>query len=392
MTRARVTYKGAFHHAMNRGYDGKTIFFIFIFFIFIQFSYSQVNKRNIVQKWKTNKTKLTIPLNELIVLLKRDIIKPIDKPVFIDKNEAAKIFYEKEPLIAIEINNIAKAYPLGILAFHEIVNDEINGVKFSVNYCPLCNTCNVYSREVNFKGVKYILDFGTSGMLRKSNLVMWDRQTESWWQQITREAIVGEFSGVKLKQLPSMLISVRQFFTAYPNGKILFPLPMKKKMKYGFNPYYKYDDINVKKPRLFFDKVDPRLPALERVLGIDIKSQTKAYPYSKLRKERIIYDKINKQNIVIFYINGQVSAVDEKWIKDSKEVGTATVFLRKLHGKIINFKANGGYFIDKSTNSKWDITGYCFDGKLKGERLISIAYSVEFSFAWFAFYPNSSIY
>jgi hypothetical protein len=345
-----------------------------------------------IQKWKTDKSKHIIPLNELIILLKRDMIKPIDNPIFIDKTKAFSIFYEKEPVIAIEINGKAKAYPLGILNSHEIVNDEIDGVKFTVNYCPLCYTSNIYSRELTFKGEKYILDFGTSGMLRKSNLVMWDRQTESWWQQITKEALVGKLAGAKLKQLPSQLISIKQFFEAYPNGKILSPPPMKKDMKYGFNFYYKYDDLKVKKPRLYFGKVDSRLPAMERILGIEIGKNIKAYPYSKLKKERVVYDKIDKNNIVIFYSDGQVSVVDERWIKDSKDVGTSTAFLRILDGKTLDFITEGGYFKDKQTNSTWDITGHCIKGKLKGKKLTPIPYSIEFAFAWFAFYPESSVY
>ncbi len=368
------------------------LFFIILILLFSISVYSQINKRNIKQEWKTDKSKHIIPLNELIILLKRDAIKPIDNPVFIDKKEAYKIFFEKEPVIAIEINNIAKGYPLGILNSHEIVNDEIDGIKFTVNYCPLCYTSNIYSRELNYNGKKYILDFGTSGMLRKSNLVMWDRQTESWWQQITRKAIVGELSGAVLKQLPSQLISVKQFFKAYPNGKILSPPPMRRKMKYGFNFYYKYDDLKTKKPRLYFDKVDSRLPAMERVIGIESEKSVKAYPYSKLRKEKIIYDKIGNKNIIILYTKGQVSAVDERWIKDSKDVGTATVFLNELAGESMKFKVSDNYFTDIRTNSKWDITGHCFEGKLKGKSLIPLPYSVEFAFAWFAFHPNSSVY
>ncbi len=211
----------------------KIVILIAVSFLMLnQSSTSQVNRRHIVQKWKTDTTKHIVPLNELTVLLKRDAIKPIDNPVFVDREKANKIFYEEDPVISIEINSRARAYPLGILTFHEIVNDEIDGVKFVVNYCPLCNTSNIYSRELTFKGKKYVLDFGTTGMLRKSNLVMWDRQTESWWQQITKRAIVGTLSGASLKQLPSMLLSVD--------------------MKYGINPYFKYDDLKVKKFRLLW--------------------------------------------------------------------------------------------------------------------------------------------
>ena len=362
-----------------------------VFLILSQVSFSQINKRHILQKWQTDTTKHIVPLNELIVLLKRDAIKPIDNPTFVDKEEANKIFYEEDPVIAISINNKARAYPLGILTFHEIVNDEIDGVKFVVNYCPLCNTSNVYNRELTFKNKKYVLDFGTSGMLRKSNLVMWDRQTESWWQQITKKAIVGTLAGASLKQLPSMLLSVKEFFENYPNGKILF-IKDTSEVKYGINPYFKYDNLAVKKPRLFFGKIDQRLPAMERVVGIDFGRVKKAYSFPKLRKQGIIYDSIAGKDIVIFFNKGQVSAVDEKLIKNSKDVGTATVFSPVLDGEKLEFEKDGKYFTDKKTKSKWTITGRCFEGKLKSKRLQPIPYSVEFSFAWFAFYPDSQLY
>lgn len=367
-------------------------FFIMATLLFYTFSYSQINKRNIKQSWKTDKSKHIIPLNELIILLKRDAIKPIDNPMFLKKAEAMKIFYEKEPVIAVEINGKAKAYPLGILNLHEIVNDEIDNIKFSVTFCPLCYSTPVFYRKIKYKGKEITLDFGTSGMLRKSNLVMWDRQTESWWQQITGTGIVGELAGVKLKELPSMLISVEDFFKAYPDGKILSPSERMLKKGYGFNPYYKYDDLKVKKPRLFFDKIDSRFPPMERIFGIKTDKIIKAYPYPKIRKLKIINDKIGEKDIVIFYKKGQVSVVDERLIKNSRDVGTTTIFLRNLNGKILKFKPNGDFFTDTLTNSRWDITGHCIEGKLKGKKLTPLPYSVEFSFVWFSFFPNSIVY
>lgn len=380
-----------FYMILKNNYKS-VILFISLFLIISLFSYSQINKRNIKQEWNTDKTNHIVPLKEFIILLKRDSIKPIDNPTFINKDEALKLFFEKEPVIAIEIKGKAKAYPLGILNSHEIVNDEISGIKFTVNYCPLCYTSNVYKRELNFKGKKYLLDFGTSGMLRKSNLVMWDRQTESWWQQLTKKCLVGKLAGAKLKQLPSQLISVRQFFKAYPNGRILSPPNTTDKKRLGFNYYYKYDDLKVKKPRLFFDKVDQRFPAMERILGLEINNEIKAYPYSRLRKQKVIIDKLGNKEIVIFHIKGQVSVVDEKWIKKSKDIGTTTVFSRILDKKKLEFINIGKYFKDKQTDSKWDITGHCIKGRLKGKKLKKIPYSIEFSFAWFAFYPNSLVY
>ncbi|MBW8052053.1 MAG: DUF3179 domain-containing protein, partial [Cytophagales bacterium] len=136
-----------------------------------------MNKEKINQEWKTDITNKSVPLNEFIALLKRDGIPPIDNPKFWNKEEGDKVFFKHEPVIAVAINGKAKAYPLSILTWHEIVNDRIAGVDISATYCPLCNAAIVFDRKLNFKGKEYLLDFGVSGMLRKSDMVMWDRQT-----------------------------------------------------------------------------------------------------------------------------------------------------------------------------------------------------------------------
>ncbi len=131
---------------------------------------------------------------------------------------------------------------------------------------------------------------------------------------------------------------------------------------------------------------------MERLVGLDFGSAKKAYPFSKLKEKGIIYDRVAGKDIVIFFNKGQVSAVDEKLIKKSKDVGTATVFSPVLGGKKLKFEKDGSYFVDNKTKSKWTITGICFEGKFKGKNLKPIPYSVEFSFAWFAFYPDSQLY
>ena len=106
-----------------------------------------------------------------------------------------------EPVIELAINGKASAYPLRILMRYEIVNDELGGVPISVIFCPLSNAAMVFDRRVGDK----VLDFGTTGKLRNLDLVMWDRRTESWWQQSRSEAIVGSMTGAKLKALPARL-------------------------------------------------------------------------------------------------------------------------------------------------------------------------------------------
>ena len=165
--------------------------------------------------WKTDFGKHSVPYSEIIRGgPPRDGIPPIDDPNFIAVSDAPDHLVDHEPVVTFEFNGEAKAYPVSILMWHEIVNDEVGGLPVSVTYCPLCNTAIVFDRRVGDE----VYDFGTSGNLRNSDLLMWDRQTESWWQQITGEAIVGELTGTKLTFLPANMISWVDFKEAFPDG------------------------------------------------------------------------------------------------------------------------------------------------------------------------------
>ena len=130
----------------------------------------------------------------------KDGIPAIDDPQFSPVSEVEDLGPD-EPVIGLAIDGEARAYPLSILIWHEIVNDQIGETPVSVTYCPLCNSAVVFDRRVEGR----VLDFGTTGKLRNSDLVMYDRQTESWWQQFLGEAIVGEMTGTVLKSIPARL-------------------------------------------------------------------------------------------------------------------------------------------------------------------------------------------
>ena len=141
----------------------------------------------------------------------RDGIPPIDQPEFVTVAEESELA-DTEPLISISINGDARGYPLRILMWHEIVNDEVGGIPVTVTFCPLCNTALVFDRRVDGQ----VLDFGTSGNLRNSDLVMYDRQTESWWQQFLGEAIVGAMTGTVLDLIPARIESFARFRERFP--------------------------------------------------------------------------------------------------------------------------------------------------------------------------------
>lgn len=149
-----------------------------------------------LQGWKTNTDKSLIDLGELKKGgPPKDGIPSIDSPKFVSPEEADSWIFAQEPVIALEYKGVARAYPLQILIWHEIVNEEIKGDPILVTFCPLCYSALVFDRTVN--GETH--EFGVSGFLRHSDLVMFDRKTETLWQQFTGKAIVGDYVGKTLK-------------------------------------------------------------------------------------------------------------------------------------------------------------------------------------------------
>jgi len=367
------------------------LIFLFIFLLPISAAFGQKNPRGIELNWKTDLSQYTISPDEFTALMPPDRIPPIDSPVFWDKKQAAVNYFDHEPVVAVEINGKAKAYPLTVLTFHEIVNDSIGNVCYTVTYCPLCNSSPVYNRKLEHKGDKYLLDFGVSGMLRNSNLVLYDRQTQSWWQQLTGRAEVGQLHGAELEIIPSYIISAKEFFESFPEGKIL-STETGVEREYGSNPYENYDSKEIPPERFFPHEVDKRLPAMERIINIQINGKHKIYPQNIIEEKTVINDRFQNQAITIFHSSKTVSILDKKDIKESKKIGSTTVFDPVIGGKSYTFKSENTYFTDLQTGSSWDIAGKCIKGELKGEKLRVIPYGVHFAFAWLAFYPETKIY
>jgi len=337
--------------------------------------------------WKTNFSKKTIDIGEIMSGgPPKDGIPAILSPKFETISKSSKWLNDREPVIGVVINGEAKAYPLSILIWHEIANDKIGGIPVAVSFCPLCYSALVYDRRVN--GV--VPYFGVSGLLRNSDMVMYDDVTESFWQQFTGEAIVGDMVGQKLELIPTQIISFKQFKDAYPNGTVLSK-DTGYKRDYGKNPYVGYDDID-QRPFLYRGDIDDRLPPNEKVIAIKDGNINKAYPYSITSEKRVINDKINDKFVVIFHGEGAASALDEKLISESKEAGSTGVFSPVVDGKVLTFKYDSGYFYDIETGSKWDITGKSLEGKFKGKNLDRIKHGDYFAFAWFAFRPETEIY
>lgn len=346
-------------------------------------------------QWKTDTLNKIVGLSEITVAVPRKTFPTIDYPKFINKTEGLLVFFKHEPVISVSINGKSKAYPLNMLTMHEISNDSLGGIPILPTYCPLCNSSMVYDRRLTHKGKEYILDFEVSGMLRNSDMVMADKQTETWWQQLMGNGLIGELAGAYLTIIPSMVISVEDFFKRYPNGKILSPKTgTNSQSMYGKNPYVNYDSKSSLPYDSFFnlEKLDSRLLPMERIIDIKGTNGYKIYPFSAISKKGVINDVYSNKSIVIFYKKGTVSILDKKEISKSKDIGSATAFSSIIDGKSLTFKKKNDFFVDNETKSIWDITGKCTSGVLKGKTLTPEAHSNHFAFAWLAFHPESEIY
>ncbi|MBT3323257.1 MAG: DUF3179 domain-containing protein [Anaerolineae bacterium] len=312
----------------------------------------------------------------------KDGIPAIDAPSYVSIDDANEWIDDREPIVAVDVDGVARAYPLQILTWHEIVNDELNGKPMVVSFCPLCNTAIAFERE--FDG--QILDFGTTGRLRFSNLIMYDRQTETWWQQATGDGIAGEYTNEQLTFYPAAMISWADFKSQYPDGDVLSK-DTGFNRSYGRNPYAGYDDIN-QSPFLFDGVYVDILPPMTRVLTIELNEETVAYTYDLLEEVIVINDIVDNENIVIFWAEGTASALDEGSIAAGRDVGAAVAYA--ADGK--NFLVDNRLIKDEETGSTWNIFGEAIDGELKGEVLRPVVAVNHFWFSWAAFKPETRVY
>jgi hypothetical protein len=317
----------------------------------------------------------------------KDGIPAIDVPQFVAVAEADSWLEPQEPVVLVRVGDDARAYPIQVLMWHEIANDTVGGVPVAVTFCPLCNTAIVFDRRVGER----TLDFGTTGRLRYSNLIMYDRQTESWWQQATGEAIAGEFAGAQLSFLPAAIIAWEEFFTTYPEGQVL-SRETGFSRNYGRNPYQGYDDVN-RPPFLYDGPATPdALPATARVLTVDLGGEAVAYPYEALAGAGAANDAVGGQPIVVLWQAGTASALDAASVAGGRDVGAAAAYSRMVAGQVLNFARDGERLVDAETGSSWDVLGRAVDGPLSGTQLEPVVANNHFWFSWAAFRPETRIY
>ncbi len=335
--------------------------------------------------WKTDFSRYGVPLEEFSSGgPPRDGIPPIDAPRFAPAAAAGGV--NREPVITVEIDGSARAYPIRVLIWHEIVNDTLAGKPIAVTFCPLCNTSIVFDRVLGDRELR----FGTTGNLRLSDLVMWDRQTESWWQQFTGEAVVGELTGARLGRIPSQLISLGEFRERHPDGEVLTDETGHDR-PYGRNPYAGYDDIDSPPFLLRGRDPDGRLPPKERVVSIEAGTALVALPFGALSKERVIDTSVGAMPVTAWWAAGVASALDSGSIAEGRDVGSAVVYDRRISGRTLTFSPGADGVRDDQTGSVWGRDGVATGGPLAGRRLRAVGHDTPFWFAVAAFRPSARI-
>ena len=342
------------------------------------------------ESWPTDWANRSIDLSELLlgigVIDPRDAIPPIDDPVFESLETAAGWLEPRAPGVLVSLGGEARFYALSILHRHEIVNDRIGGIPVAVTYCPLCNTALTFDRRVDDE----VLRFGVSGLLRNSDLVMWDDRTVSLWQQVTGEAMVGYYTGTFLTHIPTAIVSFGEFATAYPEGRSLSP-DTGFGVPYGANPYEGYSSRSAPYP-FFTGEIDPAYPALERVVGVSIGAVATAYPFPLLTEAGVVNDSVGGVPIAVFWGGDTADALDTRVVADGRAIGTGIAYLRQVDGRPLTFVKEGDLFRDRETSSIWTLLGEAISGPLAGTRLEIAVHRNDFWFAWGAFFPNGEVY
>jgi len=342
----------------------------------------------VAQEFSTDFSNHSVPFSEILSGgPPKDGIPAIDSPQYTSVDEADEWLDDREPVIIVQIGEVARAYPIQILTWHEIVNDTLAGEPIVVTFCPLCNTGIAFKRTFDDR----ILDFGTTGRLRFSNLIMYDRQTETWWQQATGAGIIGEYNGRQLEFYPANMIAWSEFKTIYPSGTVL-SRDTGYNRSYGQNPYSGYDDIN-NSPFLYQGPETPgTLPPMARVVTIELNDEVVAYPYETLEQVKVINDTVAGLPIVVFWTPGTASALDTGDIAEGNDVGAATTYSRELGGQVLEFVWDGKVFIDAQTGRSWNSLGQSTSDPESSSQLTSVVSINHFWFSWVAFRPDTSVY
>jgi hypothetical protein len=320
---------------------------------------------------------LPIPESELRRGASKDGIPAITTPVFAsDWSSVDATLDDEESVIGVVVGDEARAYPLAVLNWHEVVNDDFGG-PLLVTYCPLCGSGVVADREVAGE----VRTFGVSGLLWQSDLVMYDAESESLWSQLLATAIRGPLTGTELALRPSTMATWGEWRREHPKTQVLLPPPESDTVKgfqtrdYDRNPYVGYD----RSERVgigYNTDVDGRLHPKAMVVGITAGGVSRAYPLETVQQAGVVNDTVGGLPVV-------VAATSE---------GSLVAYERRVDGQTLTFDRDGDALV--GGGSRWSlVTGTALGGPHEGTQLVRANdRSQLFWFAWADFHPGTEIY
>ncbi len=354
---------------------------ISIVFISVVIFLSTDEEKNIFKLSLGQEIKHTVPLDKILSGgPPQDGIPSIDNPKFQSVQEADEILEDSEFVLGLNINGDIRAYPLQILVWHEIVNDVVGEEPVAVTYCPLCFTNQVFNRTLSDGNT---VEFGTSGKLYNSNLVMYDRKSNSLWSQALGEGIVGDYSGVKLERIPFDVAYWKEWKELYPESKVL-SRDTGSVRPYGADPYGDYYTNDL----ILFPVAndDKRLGLKEIIIGLENKNQFKAYKLQDIETNKVIDDMIGEdKKIALVSLEPFMIRVFDRVIDDSDESKKEIVV------DLFYNQANNT-LIDKVTSSELNFDGKFIKGQLKDKQLNRLPMDQGFWFEWAAFHPETEVF
>jgi uncharacterized protein DUF3179 len=322
-------------------------------------------------------------VREVVDVLEPDRVPPLEFPALTPASASVSTFGRTDAVVTVVLGDDARAYPLRILVWHEVVNDTVGGTPVAVTYSPLSDSAVAFDRQVGDRTIT----FGTSGKLYRASLVLYDRETTSLWPQLMGAAAAGPMKGRRLERVALSRTSLGAFADAYPNGRVLRDpsfLPA-----YDHTPYAGYSARSQPSRAFFLREADRRLSAMRRVAGVTDGDRVVAYPIDAVENAGVI----NDGGVTLLWHSGVRSVLDEAEIGRATLAGAAIGFRRVLDGRVLTFgRSADGSFTDKETGSRWDGFGRAVAGRLAGRALEPVITTQAFWFAWATFNPSTLVF
>lgn len=336
-------------------------------------------------EWRTDFGSYVVHPDSLVRFGPRDAIPALADPAFETQESAGRWLDGREPVVVVSVAGETRAYPVQILMQHYVVNDVVGGTPVAVTFCIFCGSAIAYDRRFDGR----VLDFGVAGLLHNSNVVLYDRQTETFWAQAVGSGLVGAYAGSTLDFLYAPTLPFAEFMSEHPGAPVL-SRETGHDRDYGRGRLLDYERRGPLE-RFFRREADVRLPAKERVLVVARGREPVAFPFGALTEERVIETEVDGEPVVAFWAPGTASIYAER-TAEGADVGAAVGFSPLVDGRRLRFRPHGeDRFQDRETGTVWSLSGLGLEGPLAGRRLRQLDEGVHFWFVWAAYRPRTRV-